>query len=329
MVWTEAGCGARRYMEWLAWRCSARVLWGPVCNCSVVELGRRCPLGLPMIRVVELPGAKEVERQIAKTCKQQGKPSRMVYFIRKSSNASAISRHLDSDLPWVQPKEPPSRDRHVTRFTCRVFFVFQEDLIFQGLMGTTKALLSFGKLLRVRISEDVLMEDAHHFRLFNSWWDRSDFLEKVVPGSGMEFLQANRRCARDGRFLSVLRSEVPRLERTLTDPRCATPDLAFECSYCGLWNFGDRETNYLSPGPQRCGHLLPSEFDQVRERYRFREDCKTVVASLITDCFDPLPVVVDPHSSLGPGVCYVAIVGMLPGACGWILSYVSHVSPES
>ncbi|CAF4074024.1 unnamed protein product [Adineta steineri] len=214
--------------------------------------------------------------------------------------------------------------------------IYSEDLIRDELADCIQQLLRFLSQLGLDTSsiavQRALEHDAHKFVSDAVWWDRSDVAERLIVNSipsrpqhftyhddfyhlhgtrsFVQYLLDTRRCVTQGIFAQMQWETLS--NRTLTDQPNTCASKPFDCAFSDIYSFEDREQFYQLVNDQqvfqsnssKCAFAIPSIFDQVRRRYSQNETCRTIIFTMITNCYDPLPEVSGTvHSSF----CFVAL----------------------
>ena len=213
-------------------------------------------------------------------------------------------------------------------------FVDSESLIYSNLFYCERAITNFLSLLGIDTTaievQNLIVYDSHQFVQDSTWWDQSDVAEHLLsttlPASSSnhtyaedfyhlhgsqsfaQYLFDSRQCFRDGTFTQIQSSRM-KIDRTSVDneSRCSTK--AFDCAFSDLYSFQDRNQMYDSgpfdSRPLKCGFAIPSIFDKVRDQFGRNQTCETVVFTVITNCYDPLPKIT---GRIEPSFCFVALL---------------------
>ena len=250
-----------------------------------------------------------------------------IYFKRKSVQSTFFFQQLDL-LPF-NSNYTAAIDALRFRWTEKTDYLmseqwptlYSEDLIRSDLIDCEKMLTKLLRLLGVNTSSPIIQNiinyDSHQFIDDATWWDQSDVAQCLLNHSlpsrpstlnysndfyylhgnrpFIDYLYTTRRCFIEGVFPQLQvdtmtnRSSIDKLDRCARKP--------FDCAFSDLYSFADREQIYQSVDSERyanhntlkCGFAVPSIFDQVRRRYARNHTCQTIVFTLITGCYDPLP----------------------------------------
>jgi hypothetical protein len=344
LIWTHDGSGLMKYLQWIVIRRLASIrLIRLDDNCQSIH-NKTFLLNSPRNRfiLVYLLSTTWNTCNCSRDMMEVSKSMHPIYFQRRSLPAMFMFQQLDlsgtlnsSTLAWnasLQRLIETIPDFPLKYLTV----IYSEDLIHENLTDCTRQLLRFLFQLGFNtsaISLRLALEyDAHKFVHDAVWWDRSDvaerLLNKSIPtrpsqltyendfyhlhgtNSFTQYLFDSRRCAIQGIFAQM--SEKTRSNRTTIDQpdRCASKP--FDCAFSDVYSFEDREQSYQAIGEQqifqsnsmKCAFAVPSIFDQVRRRYSSNETCQTIIFTLITNCYDPLPEVTGDILS---SFCFVAL----------------------
>jgi hypothetical protein len=261
-----------------------------------------------------------------------------IYFTRKSYKATLTFEQLDLIKQNFNTEISSKHieilkyifQRFVTYFNIKWTIVYSEDLIHSDLLECEKLLTDFLSLLGLKTSNEkiknIIQYDSHHFIEDATWWDQSqvaedmfdkskasrptsitysnDFYRLYGDNSFAHYLSDNRQCYNQGIF-PRLPSEILANHSTDNPDRCLTK--AYDCAFSDIYSFNDREEFYQESKykPIKCGFAIPTAFDVIRNRYGRNHTCQTIVFTLITHCYDPLPVL---QGTMHPSFCFVALL---------------------
>ena len=266
-----------------------------------------------------------------------------VHFKRKSIQSTFFFQQLDA-LPFytnftsvigtlrfqkVEKDDYLQPDRWTT--------IYADDLIKSNLIDSEKLLKNLLRLLGLDTSSpmirSVIEHDSYRFTEDATWWDQSDVAQRLLTNSVpsrssnldysndfyhlhgnrpfIEYLYRTRRCFTEGIFPQLQTSTITNRSSTDRPDRCLRKP--FDCAFSDLYSFADREQiytqydsqHYFNENTVKCGFAVPSIFDQVRRRYARNHTCETIIFTLITDCYDPLPQINGPIVS---SFCFVALL---------------------
>ena len=334
IIWTHDASGVMKYLQWIRIRklASIRITYlNPQCQILNEEqdfsFNRTNDISFTQVYI--LPLFMDLTNQSICSLKINARLNKhryQIYFKRKSLLAMWIYQQLDhNSLPMSSSN---AMKQLSAMFLAKNHpIVHSEDLIHENIFASEKSLISFLQLIRLTVSREILDHDAHYFLHDATWWDRSDVAERVanlsIPArantfsyiddfyylSGnrtfRQYLRDSRRCIQSGIF-PQLPGERHSHNRSRDRPdRCVRK--AFDCAFSDIYSFADREEFYRKTPFQsaKCGFLQPTIFDEVRRRYYRNTTCQTIILTLITDCYDPLPVVQD---AIPPDTCFVALL---------------------
>jgi hypothetical protein len=240
-------------------------------------------------------------------------------------------------------KEPIEKANYITNRVSSYFIstkwtvIDSEDLIKENLIECEKVLTNFISLLGLntstKIIKNIIEYDSHQFLEDATWWDQSEVAERIlnmsIPsrssnftysndfyylhGNGpfTQYLFENRQCYNAGIFTQMQFETITNRSSTDKPERCSSKP--FDCAFSDLYSFNDREqiyeqfdtSNYFNTKSVKCGFIIPSIFDKVRNRYGRNHTCQTIVFTCVTDCYDPLPEV---EGLILPSFCLVALL---------------------
>jgi len=261
-----------------------------------------------------------------------------IYFKRKSIKATVRfeqleidSRSTDEFIPSYQEKINRANStitRLLNYFANRpTLIVDSEDLVRSNLIDCEQILQNFSSLLRINVPITIILHDSYHFLEDATWWDLSEVaersLDQTIPStplnltysndfyhlyggqSFVEYLSDTRQCVNEG-ILSQMQSKTIR-SRTSRDVPDRCPSKPFDCAFSDIYSFQDREELYQKSNrePLKCGFAVPTIFDEIRARYSRNHTCETIIYTVITNCYDPLPIV---RGAILPSFCFIAIM---------------------
>jgi hypothetical protein len=261
-----------------------------------------------------------------------------IYFKRNSINATVVFQQLDQNLNFTvgvdtSLKENIEKANQTINGLSSYFesyksiIINSEDLIYSNLIDCEKILTRFFSLLQLKISTEIIQYDSHQFIEDSTWWDQSEVAEHIlnmsIPSRSLElsysndfyhlngtrsfiqYLSDSRRCFNEGIFTQMPSEIIP--NRTSTDEpnRCLSKPV--DCAFSDLYSFNDREELYQQSNtkPIKCGLAIPTIFDILRNRYGRNHTCETIIFTLITNCYDPLPIV---RGTMLPSFCFIALL---------------------
>ncbi|CAF3106926.1 unnamed protein product [Rotaria socialis] len=215
--------------------------------------------------------------------------------------------------------------------------VNSEDLVQSSLVDCERMLTKFLALLGLKISasklRNIIQYDSHQFINESVWWDQSEIADNIlsmsVPSrssasiysndfyflygnqSFLQYLSDNRQCYNQGAFPQLQSETLSNRFSSDKPERCSLKP--FDCAFGDLYSFEDRDQMYQQPKilkyfdrkPLKCGFAIPSIFDTVRYKYGRNQTCQTVVFTVVTNCYDPLPEVEGP---ILPSFCFIALL---------------------
>ncbi|CAF2065130.1 unnamed protein product [Rotaria magnacalcarata] len=129
--------------------------------------------------------------------------------------------------------------------------------------------------------------------------------------SFLQYLSDNRQCYNQGTFPQLQSETLSNRFSSDKPERCSLKP--FDCAFGDLYSFEDRDQmyrqsnilKYFDRKPLKCGFAIPSIFDTVRYKYGRNQTCQTVVFTVVTNCYDPLPEVEGP---ILPSFCFIALL---------------------
>jgi hypothetical protein len=255
-----------------------------------------------------------------------------IYFLRKSSKATIIFQQLDLMKENLNIEQNIQTINSITKRFLSYFnfikwiIIYSEDLIQSDLNACEKKLTDFISLLGLKVSKEIIQYDSHNFIEDATWWDQSDVAESLLnpsqPSPPTDFtysndfyhlhgnkpfshyLSANRQCYNQGIF-PQLPSETIANHTTDNPDRCLTKP--YDCAFSDIYSFNDREKLYQKTDYKtiKCGFTIHTPFDIIKNRYGRNHTCETIVFTLITNCYDPLPIVQD---GIKPSFCFIALL---------------------
>jgi len=212
-----------------------------------------------------------------------------------------------------------------------------EDLIKANLIECEKVLMDFISLLglykSIPIVKNIIEYDSHKFMEDATWWDQSEVAERIlnmsIPSRSsnftysndfyylhgnrpfIQYLFENRQCYNAGIFTQMQFETITNRSSTDKPDRCSSKP--FDCAFSDLYSFNDREqiyqqfdtSDYFNNKSVKCGFIIPSIFDKVRNRYGRNHTCQTIIFTCVTNCYDPLPEV---ESVILHSFCFVALL---------------------
>ena len=333
IVWTHRGTGFSKYLQWIVTR--------RIANIRVTRLDDECyfkrtdyfsssSTNNTFVQINLLPSLFQTVKKLncldvlQRHIQSYEKLPNQLYFTRRSTRATTVFDRLDhvgsfdemNSTDIQLPIDHPLND---------LITMVSEDLLANTLVQTQKKLHYLLQQLGIHCltgwCRSIIAQDASYFLAETTWWDRSDVGEHLFAGTVgsddfyrlhgkqtiREYIATNRRCARHG-ILPQLQSETT-MNRTLSE-RCKSR--RFDCRFSDLFTFDDRESMYHVPddvdgfqtNPIKCGFTIPSAFDRARDRYKTNERCRTIVLTVITNCYDPLPGLA---SEANDSYCFVAL----------------------
>ncbi|CAF3511713.1 unnamed protein product, partial [Rotaria socialis] len=139
----------------------------------------------------------------------------------------------------------------------------------------------------------------------------NDFYFLYGNQSFLQYLSDNRQCYNQGAFPQLQSETLSNRFSSDKPERCSLKP--FDCAFGDLYSFEDRDQMYQQPKilkyfdrkPLKCGFAIPSIFDTVRYKYGRNQTCQTVVFTVVTNCYDPLPEVEGP---ILPSFCFIALL---------------------
>jgi hypothetical protein len=256
-----------------------------------------------------------------------------LYFKRKSLKATVFFQQLDFTVTVNT-----SLITKGNYFTSNQWTIIDsEDLIQSNLTDCENVLTNFLSLLGLNTSssviQNILQHDSHRFIEDATWWDQSEVAERIlyqsIPScssnftysndfyylhgdrSFLEYLNKTRQCYTQGIFTQLQFEKI--INRCSTDKPDRCLKKPFDCAFSDLYSFADREqiyqpfdtNHYFNDKPVKCGFVIPSIFDQVRQKYARNHTCETIVFTSITNCYDPLPEI---NGAILPSFCFVALL---------------------
>ena len=266
-----------------------------------------------------------------------------VYFKRKFVQSTLVFQQLD-ELPFYTNVTAAIETFRFQRTEKTDYLmseqwttIHSEDLIESNLIDSEKMLTNLLRLLGLDTSSpmirNVIEYDSHRFTEDATWWDQSDVAQRLLTNSlpsrssnldysndfyhlhgnrpFIEYLYRTRRCFTDGIFPQMQTSTITNRSSTDQPDRCLRKP--FDCAFSDLYSFADREQiytqydsqHYFNENTVKCGFAVPSLFDQVRQRYARNHTCETIIFTLITGCYDPLPQI---NGLILPSFCFVALL---------------------
>jgi hypothetical protein len=240
-------------------------------------------------------------------------------------------------------KEPIEKANYITNRVSSYFVstewivIDSEDLIKENLIECEKVLTNFISLLGLntstKIIKAIIKYDSHQFLEDAIWWDQSEVAERILNMSipfrssnltysndfyylhgnrpFTQYLFENRQCYNAGIFTQMQFETIPNRSSTEKPERCSSKP--FDCAFSDLYSFSDREqiyqpyntSNYFNTKSVKCGFVIPSIFDKVRNRYGRNHTCQTMIFTCVTNCYDPLPQI---EGLILPSFCFVALL---------------------
>jgi hypothetical protein len=342
LIWTYDGTGLMKYIQWIVTRKLANVRITRLDHdCYVIQehsfTSSSTDDTFIQIFIMSLLAnsidQSECSRKINRISNFNfGRMSR-IYFRRKSFRATAFFQKLDSTLDFNI-----SLIEKVNYFTSNKWTVIEsEDLIKSNLIDCENVLTNFLSLLGLNASspiiQSILQHDSHRFIEDATWWDQSEVAERILNNSipfrspkltysndfyylhgnnsFLEYLYKNRQCYTEGIFTQLQFEKITNRSSTDKPDRCS--NRTFDCGFSDLYSFADREqiyqpfdtNHYFNDKPVKCGFVIPSIFDQVRQKYARNHTCETIVFTSITNCYDPLPEI---NGVILPSFCFVALL---------------------
>jgi hypothetical protein len=344
IIWTHDGSGLMKYLQWIVIRRLTSIrLIRLNDDCQSIQNKTFLSNSIPnRFILVYLLSMTSHSRNCSIEMMEVSKSMHQFYFQRRSLSAMFVFQQLDlsqtinsSTLDWNTSLQRLIKT--VGDFPSKYLTViYSEDLIHENLTDCIRQLFHFLFQLGFNTSaislRTALEYDAHKFIHDAVWWDRSDVAERLLnmsipsrpshltyendfyhlhgTNSFAQYLFDSRRCAIQGIFAQM--SWDTRSNRTSTDQPDRCVSKPFDCAFSDIYSFEDREQLYQTINEQhvfqsnslKCAFAVPSIFDQVRRRYSHNETCKTIIFTLITNCYDPLPEVT---GAIHPSFCFVAL----------------------
>ena len=270
-------------------------------------------------------------------------PTRLkqIYFKRRSVRATVFFQQLDSMTENfnITPSLNNSLVEQMINFTPKQWTnINSEDLIQSNLTDCERVLTSFLSALGLNTSlnriQNIIENDSYQFLEDATWWDQSEVAERLVNQSipsysgnftytndfyylhgnqsFTEYLYRSRRCYHEGLFPQWQSENITRRSSMDNPDRCAWKP--FDCAFSDIYSFADREQMYqlidsqyfFNEKPLKCGFAVPTVFDQIRKIYARNDTCKTIIFTAITNCYDPLPIIV--QDTIIPSSCFIALL---------------------